>query len=321
MLNCYLIVEDASDALADVAGRPRISAIFKALSRQGMEHAELIGRGAGGTEAGLRPGDRYGLRGISEVSAHTSAQWCIVLDVRTASGDGLIELYAQAESQNATGVRRSDGAAIVPCRFSGSGMPSPDVLKAAMDAAVPIVCEVQPKVDTAPRPIAFLDRDGVLNREVGYLHRQQDLEWMPGAIPLVRWLNERRFHVVVATNQAGIGRGYYTREQFAILMRAMRRDLAAAGAWLDRVYHAPHHPGEGLAVFRRRSADRKPAPGMLLRGLAELGGRRDGSIFIGDRETDMEAAKDAGINGILVTNGNIYEQVMPKLNSLSCDSL
>lgn len=321
MMNCYLIVEDASEALTEFAGRPRISTIFKALSLQGMEHAGLVGPGARGTEAALRPGDRYGLRGISEESPNSSSEWCLVLNVRTASGNDLIQLYAQAVGQNATGVRRSDGAAIVPSRCTGTGVLSPDALQAAMDSALPIVCQAQPKMDTAPRPIAFLDRDGVLNREVGYLHRQEDLEWMPGAIPLVRWLNEQRFHVVVATNQAGIGRSYYTRGQFAILMRAMRRDLAAAGAWLDRIYHAPHHPREGLAAFRRRSADRKPAPGMLLRGLAELGGRREGSLFIGDRETDMEAAKNAGINGILVTNGNIYEQVVPKLNSLSCDSL
>ena len=117
----------------------------------------------------------------------------------------------------------------------------------------------------------FLDRDGVINHEVGYLHRPEDVRWVEGIVPLCRTAQSLGYKLVVVTNQAGIARGYYGEADFQLLMQWMLSRFAAEHAPITQVYYCPHHPSEGIAPYRMVCACRKPAAGMLLQAASEIG--------------------------------------------------
>ncbi len=153
------------------------------------------------------------------------------------------------------------------------------------------------------RAALFLDRDGVINEEVGYLHRFEDVRFVDGIVPLLRLANRLGVFTCVVTNQAGIGRGLYTEEQFQKLMRQMREALSAQGAVLDAVYHSPFHPEHGLGEYRQDTPCRKPAPGMLLQAAAEHGLDVTRSVMVGDRCSDMAAGAAAGVPALFLLRG------------------
>jgi D,D-heptose 1,7-bisphosphate phosphatase len=157
------------------------------------------------------------------------------------------------------------------------------------------------------RPAAFLDRDGVINVDSGYVHRPDLVEWIPGAPEAIRRLNELGYRVVVVTNQAGVAHGYYREEDIHSLHAWMQDQLAAKGAFIDAFYYSPYHPEGRIEKYRQAHFDRKPEPGMILRAIADLHIDREGSFLIGDKETDIEAARRAGIRGLLFTCGNLAE--------------
>jgi D-glycero-D-manno-heptose 1,7-bisphosphate phosphatase len=150
------------------------------------------------------------------------------------------------------------------------------------------------------KPAAFLDRDGVLNADTGYVHRLQDLTWLDGARESVQRLNAAGYLVLVVANQAGIARGYYTERDLARFHARMQDDLAEIGAHIDAFYYCPFHPLAAVAGYVHPDhPDRKPHPGMILRALREWPVERAGSFLIGDRHSDLEAARRAGIPGYL----------------------
>jgi D-glycero-D-manno-heptose 1,7-bisphosphate phosphatase len=155
------------------------------------------------------------------------------------------------------------------------------------------------------RPAAFLDRDGVINRDLGYVHRPDQVEWVPGAIEGVRRLNDRGYRVVVVTNQAGIAHGYYGKKEVVVLHDWMQEQLAAEGAFIDAFYFCPYHPNARVERFRSDHADRKPNPGMIFRALADMQIDKDRSFLIGDKESDIKCAENAGIDGFLFTGGSL----------------
>jgi D-glycero-D-manno-heptose 1,7-bisphosphate phosphatase len=156
------------------------------------------------------------------------------------------------------------------------------------------------------RPALFLDRDGVLNEDRGYVHRWDDFRWIDGAREAVAAFNGAGWRVIVVTNQSGIGRGYYTEAQMHALHDAMRADLAEAGGWIDAIYHAPHHPDAATETFRHPDPPlRKPNPGMILQAMAEWPIDRAASMLVGDRASDLEAARRAGVRGLLFPGGNL----------------
>jgi len=158
------------------------------------------------------------------------------------------------------------------------------------------------------RPCLFLDRDGVLNVDVGHPHRADQLQWIGGAQDAVLWANEAGYLVIVVTNQAGVARGIYTEDDVAEFHALMAADLASAGAHVDAWYHCPFH--SDAAVERYRIADhpdRKPNPGMLLRAMAEWPIDAPRSLLIGDKPTDIEAATRAGIVGVLFDGSNLAD--------------
>lgn len=145
----------------------------------------------------------------------------------------------------------------------------------------------------------FLDRDGVINVEKNYVHRIEDFEFLPGIFELCATAQALGFRLVVITNQAGIGRGYYDETDFQRLTHWMREQFHDRGIVIDRVYHCPYHPTEGIGEFRRESFDRKPNPGMILQAQRDLGLDLANSVLLGDKDSDSAAGRAAGIGHLL----------------------
>ncbi|MCC8403296.1 D-glycero-beta-D-manno-heptose 1,7-bisphosphate 7-phosphatase [Paraburkholderia sp. MMS20-SJTN17] len=145
------------------------------------------------------------------------------------------------------------------------------------------------------RRALFLDRDGVINEDFGYVHRKEDCVFIGGIFELVRTANRAGYLVAVVTNQAGIARGYYTEAQFGDFMRWMQGEFLSRRARIDRVYYCPHHPEAGVGEFRKTCACRKPQPGMLEGARGEFDLDMQASILVGDKESDMDAAQRAGV--------------------------
>ncbi|MBI1404561.1 MAG: HAD-IIIA family hydrolase [Caulobacter sp.] len=158
-----------------------------------------------------------------------------------------------------------------------------------------------------PAPFAVIfDRDGVLNEDYGYAYEPDKLVWIPGARVAIRRVNEAGGLVLIATNQSGIGRGYYSEDQMHGFHAEMRRQLALEGGRIDAIYFCPFHEDAVEARYRQADhPDRKPNPGMLLRGLSEHGVAPDRALMIGDKPADMQAAKAAGVDGYLFTGGDL----------------
>jgi D-glycero-D-manno-heptose 1,7-bisphosphate phosphatase len=141
----------------------------------------------------------------------------------------------------------------------------------------------------------FLDRDGVVNVEVGYLHRVNDVHFVDGIFSLCRTAMQLGYKLIVVTNQAGIARGYYTEADFHVLMAFIREELRTEGVELDAVYFCPFHPEHGVGAYKREHEDRKPGIGMLRRGASEFGVDLSQSVMVGDRCSDVGAANAAGL--------------------------
>ncbi|TNY25747.1 D,D-heptose 1,7-bisphosphate phosphatase [Fulvimonas soli] len=146
-----------------------------------------------------------------------------------------------------------------------------------------------------PRKALFLDRDGVINVDHGYVCSPERTEFLDGIFELVAAANRRGLAVVVATNQAGIARGYYTEQDFHAYMAWVRAQFRRHDARIDAVYHCPHHPTAGLGAYLRACACRKPAPGMLLAAQRDLGLDLGASLLVGDKPSDIEAGRAAGV--------------------------
>jgi D-glycero-D-manno-heptose 1,7-bisphosphate phosphatase len=149
----------------------------------------------------------------------------------------------------------------------------------------------------------FLDRDGVINIDHGYVHKPEDFEFVPGIFELVRVAKTKGYKVIVVTNQAGIGRGYYTEEQFQASTNWMCNQFELNGGRIDAVYFCPFHPEHGVGDYKRESVCRKPAPGMLLQAQKEHDIDLQASIFVGDKPSDMAAGQAAGVGALLYLNG------------------
>jgi D-glycero-D-manno-heptose 1,7-bisphosphate phosphatase len=153
------------------------------------------------------------------------------------------------------------------------------------------------KNDTV-RPAAFLDRDGVLNVDHGYVFRPEQLEWIEGAPEAVRILNEAGYYVFVITNQSGIARGLYDESDLKTFHAHMQDSLASYGAHIDAFYYCPHHPDGTVKAFSLQCRCRKPGTGMLEQAASEWSIDIARSFLIGDRDDDVSAAAAFNIFGI-----------------------
>lgn len=142
---------------------------------------------------------------------------------------------------------------------------------------------------------AFLDRDGVINVDSGYVGRWEDFEYLPEAIEGLKQLQSAGFKLFVVTNQSGIARGYYTEDDFLSLTETLKTDLSARGVTLSAVYYCPYLEDADLECYRLASDLRKPEPGMLLKAAQDHDIDLSRSIMVGDKVSDMIAAERAGV--------------------------
>jgi len=157
------------------------------------------------------------------------------------------------------------------------------------------------------RKAAFLDRDGVINLDRAYVHQWDEFQFVPGAVDAMKALYDAGYALVVVTNQSGIARGMYTEAQYQALTTHMRQALRDAGVELAGVYHCPHHP-KGLVPELARDCDcRKPAPGLITTALAELGLSAADSFLVGDKPSDIEAARAAGLGRAYIVQSDNQE--------------
>lgn len=167
----------------------------------------------------------------------------------------------------------------------------------------------------------FLDRDGVINHNYGYVHKREDFDFIDGIFDLARYAHEQRYKLVVVTNQAGIARGYYTEEQFYQLTDWMCQQFLVAGAPIDRIYFSPYHPTAGLGRYLKDDISRKPQPGMIFQAQKELSIDLSRSVLIGDKLSDIQAGTAAGVgtNLLLTTErpnelGDLKYELIASLN-------
>lgn len=153
------------------------------------------------------------------------------------------------------------------------------------------------------RRAVFLDRDGVINEDGSYIFRQEQFRFIDGIFGFCRAAQEKGYLLIVVTNQSGIARGYYTEADFERLSRWMCAEFEARGITIHKIYSCPFHPEKGAGRYRKDSYDRKPNPGMLLRAAEELRIDLAGSVMVGDRDSDMEAGRRAGVGKLLLFPG------------------
>ena len=145
------------------------------------------------------------------------------------------------------------------------------------------------------RPAAFLDRDGIVNHDTGYVWHPNNYKWLEGSDRAIKRLNDLGYYVFIVTNQAGVARGLYKTEDIERLHAYINKTLMTQGAHIDAFYYCPHHPDFGDGEYRQNCACRKPNPGMMLQAMNEWPVDLSRSFMIGDKDTDMQAAEAAGI--------------------------
>jgi len=168
------------------------------------------------------------------------------------------------------------------------------------------------------RGAVIFDRDGVLNEDVGYAYRPDQIRWIEGAEAAVKHVNDAGLLALVATNQAGVARGYYGEDEVNALHRWMIGELRGAGANIDGILYCPYHAEGSVESYRQASPMRKPAPGMIHALIAQHGVDRFRCVLIGDNATDIEAATAAGILGVRYEGGSLLplvKQVVTRLVS------
>lgn len=155
----------------------------------------------------------------------------------------------------------------------------------------------------------FLDRDGVINVDKNYIYKIEDFQFFPGIFDLLKFFQSKGFLLIVITNQAGIGRGYYSETDFHRLTAWMLRQFESRGIRITKVYYAPSHPDYGIGVYKREDQFRKPNPGMILYAKEEFDIDLGRSILIGDQESDIEAGVKAGVGlKVKLTSPNLKER-------------
>ncbi len=159
-------------------------------------------------------------------------------------------------------------------------------------------------------PAVFLDRDGTINVDHGYVHEIKDFQFIDGVIDACRELKHMGFALILVTNQSGIARGKFTEKKFMRLTEWMRRSLADRSVDFDAVYFCPHHPDGTVSQYKKICSCRKPKPGLLLQAQAELNIDMAASFMVGDTTADMHAAMaaDVGIKVLVRTGKPVTEK-------------
>jgi D-glycero-D-manno-heptose 1,7-bisphosphate phosphatase len=171
------------------------------------------------------------------------------------------------------------------------------------------------------RKALFLDRDGVINHETGYVHRIEDFQFIDGIFETCAFFQSQGYLLIVVTNQGGIARGYYSETDFLRLNQWMVMQFRDREIQITKTYYSPNHPTHGMGEYRREGEDRKPKPGMFLRAQQDWGIDLTRSILVGDKESDIQAglAANVGFN-VLVRSGHAIDEKSTQAN-LIIDSI
>lgn len=171
-------------------------------------------------------------------------------------------------------------------------------------------------------PAIFLDRDGTLNVDHGYVHEIDQFQFIDGVIDACRELKNMGYALVVVTNQSGIARGLFSEDQFMQLTEWMDWSMADRGVELDGIYYCPHHPVDGVGEYLQQCDCRKPLPGMLLSARDHLHIDMANSYMVGDKAEDMQAAIAAGVGTkVLVRSGKAITETGQKIADCLLNSL
>ncbi|MDD5382045.1 MAG: D-glycero-beta-D-manno-heptose 1,7-bisphosphate 7-phosphatase [Candidatus Margulisbacteria bacterium] len=154
----------------------------------------------------------------------------------------------------------------------------------------------------------FLDRDGTIVEDVGYLNTPEQIKFIPGSIAAIKKLNEAGYKVVVITNQAGVARGLVTEDMLQTIDKTLHKWILNGGAHLDGLYYCPHHPEHGVYPYKQVCECRKPHPGLIKRAARDLKIDLARSYMVGDKATDIEAGKRAEIKTVFVMSGRGREE-------------
>ena len=157
------------------------------------------------------------------------------------------------------------------------------------------------------RKVLFLDRDGVINKDVSYLYKIADLQWVDGAKEALKLAHDSGYELIVVTNQSGVARGYYKETDVQILHDFMGNELFKAGAPILHFYYCPHHKDGTIKRYAIDCNCRKPKPGMLLQAIKDFDVDVEHSFLIGDSQCDVDAAETAGVKGYLFTESNLLD--------------
>ncbi|MFP3982389.1 MAG: D-glycero-beta-D-manno-heptose 1,7-bisphosphate 7-phosphatase [Desulfurivibrionaceae bacterium] len=153
------------------------------------------------------------------------------------------------------------------------------------------------------KPAVFLDRDGTINEQMGYINHESRFHLLPGVAEAIKKLNEADIPVVVVTNQSGLARGYFPEKLLDAVHDSMRKELADRGAHVDSIYICPHHPEAKEEKFRKNCSCRKPGKGLFIQAAEDMSLDLSRSYVVGDRWSDLESAANCGAVGILVLTG------------------
>ncbi len=172
------------------------------------------------------------------------------------------------------------------------------------------------------KPAVFIDRDGVINVDHGYVSKVDDFEFIDGVFDATKAIKELGYQLVLVTNQSGIARGYYTEKEFLRLTEWMDWNFVDHGVEFDGLYYCPHHLEGSIEKYTQECDCRKPQPGMFLSAQDELDIDMSNSVMVGDKEADMQAAISAGVNTrILVRSGKAVTEAAEKLATVVLDSI
>lgn len=167
------------------------------------------------------------------------------------------------------------------------------------------------------RKAVFLDRDGTINIEKNYLYKIEEFEFIEGVPEAIKLLNDAGYLVIVVTNQAGIGRGYYTEKDMHRLHNHIDEELKKYGAHIDAYYYCPHHPQYGIGEYKCECNCRKPKSGMLEKAIRDFDIDVNNSYIIGDKVWDIQAGRNIGVKGFQVitdeTSGIIKELILENI--------
>ena len=164
------------------------------------------------------------------------------------------------------------------------------------------------------RPAVFLDRDGVLNVDHGYVGSRDRFTWVEGALEAIRYATQSGWHVFIVTNQSGVARGAYDETAVQDLLAWIGDEARRAGGTIDDVRYCPYHPDATVEAYRQAHPWRKPLPGMLLDLIEKWALDPARAVMVGDQDTDMQAADAAGVAGHLFRGGNLLHFLKPILD-------